>query len=84
MLPDSGILILKVDPNAVEGTGTVKVMDADPTSPGFKHATYRPDRRNRKVFIDKENNVAILTLRMEAKNIAVLVTTPEKAFMHLK
>lgn len=84
MLPDSGILILKVDPNAVEGTGTVKVMDADPGSPGFKHATYSPDRRNRNVFIDKENNVAILTLRTEGKNMEVLVTTPEKAVMQLK
>jgi hypothetical protein len=84
MLPDSGILILKVDPDAVEGTGTVKVMDADPGSPGFKQATYRPDRRNRNVFIDKENDVAILTLRSEGKNVEVMVTTPEKAFRHLK
>jgi len=84
VLPDSGILILKVDPNAVEGTGTVKVMDADPSSPGFKHATYRPDQRNRNVFIDKENNVAILTLRMEGGKLEVLVTTTEKALMHLK
>jgi hypothetical protein len=84
MLPDSGILILKVDPNAVEGTGTVKVMDADPSTPGFKHATYRPDQRNRNVFIDKENDLAILTLRIEGNNMEVLVTTPEKAFMQLK
>lgn len=84
ILPDSGILILKVDSNAVEGTGTVKVMDADPSSPGFKHATYSPDRSNRNVFIDKENDVAILTLRTEGKNVEVLVTTPEKAFRHLK
>ena len=84
ILPDSGILILKVDLNAVEGTGTVKVMDADPSSPGFKHATYRPDQRNRNAFIDKENNVAILTLRMEGGKLEVLVTTTEKAFMHLK
>jgi len=31
--PDSGILILKIDPTAQEGSGTVRVMDADPNSP---------------------------------------------------
>ena len=84
MLPDSGILILKVDPDALEGTGTVKVMDAEPGSPGFKHATYRPDQRNRTVFIDKDNDVAILAVRSEGKRIEVLVTTPEKEFIRLK
>jgi hypothetical protein len=83
-LPDSGTLILRVNPEAHEGSGTVKVMDADPASPNFSHATFRPDRRNRNAFIDKENNVAILTLRIEGKNMEVLVTTPEKALMHLE
>lgn len=78
ILPDSGILILKVDPNAVEGTGTVKVMNADYTSPGFKHATYRPDRENRRKFVDRKNNVAILVLKAIGKKQLVLITTPKE------
>jgi len=79
ILPDSGILILKIDPNAVEGTGTVKVMDADSTSPGFKHATYRPDRENRRKFVDRANNVAVVALKSTGKKQLVLITTPEEA-----
>ena len=79
MLPDSGILILKVDPNAVEGTGNVRVMNADSTSPGFKHATFRPDRKNRRKFVDRKNNVAIVALKSIGNKQLVLVTTPEEA-----
>ena len=78
VLPDSGILILKVNPNAVEGSGTVKVMDADPDSPNFSHATYRSDRKDRNIFIDKENHLAILPLRSKGDAEGVLVTTPDK------
>lgn len=77
--PDSGILILKVDPNAQEGSGTVKIMDADPDSPNFSHATFRLDRKNRNVFIDKNNNIAIIPLWSRGENQGVLVTTPEKS-----
>jgi hypothetical protein len=84
VLPDSGILILKVNPKAQEGSGTVQVMDADPDSPNFSHATFRPDRRDRNVFIDEGNNVAILALRIKGQSLEVLVTTPEKARIHLR
>jgi hypothetical protein len=84
LLPDSGILVLKVDPDAMEGSGTVKVMDADPDSPYFSHATFRLDRKNRNAFIDKEGNVAILPLWSEKGNLGVLVTTPQKSSIALK
>ncbi len=78
VLPDSGILILKVNPDAVEGSGTVRVMDADPDSPNFSHATYRADRKERNIFVDRESNLAILPLRSEGDDQGVLVTTPDR------
>ena len=84
LLPDSGILILKVSPDIMEGSGTVKIMDADPDSPYFSHATFKLSENNRNSFIDKENNVAIIPLWSEKGNMGVLVTTPEKSSDALK
>jgi hypothetical protein len=78
-LPDSGILVVMVDPNALEGTGTARIMDADPSSSHFQHATYRHDRSGRKKFIDKENGVAVIALGAAGKKRTVVVTTQEKA-----
>jgi hypothetical protein len=39
-LPDSGMLVLKVDPDASEGYGTVRIMDANPRSAHFRQATF--------------------------------------------
>lgn len=79
VLPDSGLLILKVRPDALEGTGTVSIMDADPTSPRFSHATYLHGKAGRDVFQDKENNVAVIPLSMQGEDMEVAVTTPERA-----
>ncbi len=84
LLPDSGILVLKVNPDVIEGSGTVKVMDADPDSPYFSHATFRLDRDNRNVYIDKKNNVAIIPLWAGKGAQGVLITTPEKSSDALK
>jgi hypothetical protein len=84
LLPDSGILVLKVNQDVMEGSGTVKVMDADPDSPYFSHATFRLDRNNRNAFIDKKNNVAIIPLWSDKGNQGVLITTPEKSSDALK
>lgn len=79
ILPDSGILILKVDPHAQDGMGPVKVMDADPDSENFSHATFRLDQQNRNLFIDKRRKVAIIPLWAEQGNQGVLLTTPNKS-----
>ena len=84
VLPDSGLLILKVDPNAPEGYGTVKIMNADKDSPHFSRATFRLDRSNRNIFIDKGANVAIVPLWVEGENQGVLITSPEKSDDALK
>lgn len=77
--PDSGILILKIDPAAQEGSGTVRVMDADPDSPNLSKATFRPDLEKRNLFVDKLNNVAVIPLWAQGENQGVLVTTAQKS-----
>ena len=77
--PDSGILILKVNPAAQEGSGTVRVMDADPNFPNLSRAAFRLDQENRNLFVDKENNVAVIPLWAQGENQGVLVTTAQKS-----
>jgi hypothetical protein len=76
-LPDSGILVLKVDPDAPEGYGTVQIMDADPASPHFRQATYRLDAGGRDLFKDSE--VAVIPLWKYGERLGVMVTTSEKS-----
>jgi hypothetical protein len=76
MLPDSGILILEVHPEAREGFGTVKVKSAA-GSRNFAEATYKLEVSNRNVFVDKRNNVAIIPLWRQKENLGVLITTPD-------
>ncbi|MCX5918853.1 MAG: hypothetical protein NTX30_19505 [Deltaproteobacteria bacterium] len=84
ILPDSGLLILKVDPNAPEGYGTAKIMDADPKSPRFSRATFRLDRPTRNLFLDKEANIAVIPLWSEGDSLGVLITTPNQSEDALK
>jgi hypothetical protein len=84
VLPDSGILVLKVNPDVAEGSGPVRVMDADPGSPHFSHATFRLDQSNRTIFKDNENNIAVIPLWSETGNQGVLVTSKEKSADALK
>ena len=69
----------QVDPSAVEGTGTARIMDADPASPHFTQATYRHDRSGRRKFVDRVNGVAIVALGAEGQKRTVLMTTPQQA-----
>ena len=87
-LPDSGILILKVNPQADEGYGTVEVKSAS-GSRNFTNATYRLELNNRNIFIDNaglfsKNNIAIIPLWKERDNLGVLITTPELSAAAIK
>jgi hypothetical protein len=82
--PDSGLLVIKVDPGAQEGAGTARIMDADPKSPNFTHATFSLDKEARSLFVDKEHRVAIIPLWLQGDEQGVLVTTPEKSGDALK
>lgn len=83
MLPDSGILILEVHPEAREGFGTVKVKSAA-GSRNFAEATYKLEVSNRNVFVDKRNNVAIIPLWRQKENLGVLITTPDHSEAAIK
>lgn len=75
ILPDFGLLILEVDPEVREGSGTVCIMNADPGDPRFGRATYRLEENGRNLFEDKENGVAVIPLWSEGERLGVLVTT---------
>jgi hypothetical protein len=76
-LPDSGILVLEVNPSAQEGHGTVQIMDANPSSAHFREATYRLDAGGRNIIRDSQ--VAIIPLWKEDERLGIMVTTPEKS-----
>jgi len=78
-LPDSGVLVLKVNTRVEEGSGTVKVMDADPDARHFIHATFRIDESKRNLYIDNDYNIAVIPLWADNGKTGVLVTTPEKS-----
>lgn len=83
MLPDSGILVLKVHPEADEGQGTVEVKSAG-GSRDFANATYKLEMNNRNIFIDKRNNIAIIPLWKEKDNLGVLITTRDHSEAAIK
>jgi hypothetical protein len=78
-LPDSGLLVLKVDPEVREGSGTVRIMDADPQAHHFSRATYKLDESRRNLFEDKQNKVSIIPLWSEGESMGVLVTSPDRS-----
>lgn len=78
VLLDSGLLILKVNPEAKEGSGTVQVMNANPGAPHFTQAAHRLDDPGRNLFLDKKNNLAVIPLWAEGGKLGVLVTAAEK------
>lgn len=89
-LPDSGIIILKVNPRADEGYGTVEVKSASGQR-DLVHAAYRLELNNRNIFIDntasgrsQSNNIAIIPLWKEKDNLGVLVTTPNHSKAAIK
>ena len=84
VLPDSGLLILGINPAAVEGTGTATIMDANPGAPNFGEATFRQDHPDRNMFTDPGNNIVVIPLWTEEENLGVLVTSSDKGETALK
>jgi len=79
VLPDFGLVVLKVNPEAQEGYGTVQMMKANPQARHFSQATYRLDQETRNCFVDRRNRLAVIPLWKEGDRLGVLVTTPEIA-----
>lgn len=84
ILPDTGLLVLKVNPDAKEGSGTVTVMDSNPNAPNYSEATFKLNRDNRNIFIDRFNDIAVIPLWTKEDQLAVIVTIREKSDTALK
>lgn len=78
ILPDAGLLVLKVNPDAQEGSGTVKIMDADPGAHHFSRPTFKLGGIGKHPYEDRSNKVVIIPLWSEGDRQGVLVTTPDK------
>jgi M6 family metalloprotease-like protein len=78
-LPDSGIVILMVDPQAPEGSGTVRLMNAKPSSAHFSQAAFVLSDPNRNIFSDPKHHLSIVPLWVEGDRTGVLVTTPDRS-----
>lgn len=74
VLPDTGILVLRIDPKTPEGSGPVRVMDADPAAPHFSRATYRLGKVGRDRFIDVENGVVVEVIGEAGNNVTVRIS----------
>ena len=84
VLPDSGILILKVNPDADEGFGTVELVNADPKATHFSRATFKFEELDRNRHVDTRNGIAILPLWKDKDAVSVLITTPGESEAALK
>ncbi|RPH49143.1 MAG: hypothetical protein EHM85_14925 [Desulfobacteraceae bacterium] len=79
ILPDTGLLVLKVDTEAQEGSGTVKIMDADPSAYHFSRAAFKLVMGSgNNYFEDPSNGIVIIPLWVEGGKQGVLITTPDK------
>lgn len=77
VLPDTGMLVLRVNPQADEGHGTVQVVNATPGTPQFARATFKLEDASRNRFVDTRNRVAAIPLWKENDTLDVLIRTPE-------
>jgi len=79
ILPDAGLLVLKVDPEAQEGSGTVKIMDADPSAQHFSRPAFKlAGGKGENHFEDPSSRIVIIPLWAEGDKQGVLITTPDK------
>lgn len=79
VLPESGILVLRVSPDADEGYGTVELVNADPKAPQFARAPFKFGERERNRFVDARSGVAVIPLWKEKEELGVLITTPSQS-----
>ena len=63
---------------------TVKIMDASPEALNFSEATFKLDRDNRNMFVDRDNNIAAIPFWKEGEKLGVLVTNTERSESILK
>lgn len=80
-LPSSGILILYADDGykgeSRHGQGPVQLMDANPSVPYLQGAAF--DIGKKEIFVDTQNNLAIILLRKVDLSYEIKITTADKA-----
>jgi len=59
-------------------------MDASPEALNFSEATFKLDRDNRNMFVDRDNNIAAIPFWKEGEKLGVLVTNTERSESILK
>ena len=79
MMPSSGLLVLEVDRERREGSGTVRVANANPTVPHLASAPFVPGKGERHFYENAKIGVAVFPLSIEADgSMRVVVTTPAR------
>jgi len=79
VLPSSGLLVLEVDRERREGSGTVRVANANPTVPHLASAPFAPGKGERHFYENTKNGVAVVPLSIEADgSMRIVVTTPAR------
>jgi len=58
------------------GSAPVKIKDANPDVPYLNNAAF--DIGKKDVYIDKENNLAIVLLQKEGDSYIIQITTPDQ------
>jgi M6 family metalloprotease-like protein len=79
--PSSGILILYADDTykgeCRHGQGPVQLMDANPSVPYLQGAVFNIGKKE--IFVDTQNNLAIILLRKVGLSYEIKITTADKA-----
>lgn len=77
-LPDEGMLITLVS-GFIQGDGFLKVIDAQPETKTLVDATFdiRTDKKN--IFVDSNNNLAVIALLINDSAYTICVTTADKS-----
>lgn len=78
-LPASGMVVLRVDREGMEGRDIVKAADANPSTATLYDAPFRPDAGERRAYVDEAAGVAVMPLALKRdRSLEVLVATPKE------
>ena len=79
VLPSFGLLVLNIDTAREEGSGIVRVVDANPTVPFLYGAPFVPGAGERRHYVDQVSGVAVAPLAVDSGGaLTLIVTTPDK------
>jgi len=77
VLPSSGLLVLEVDRDRQEGSGTVRVVDANPGVPHLAGAPFTPGNGELRFYENTKIGVGVAPLSIAADgSMRIVVTTP--------